>query len=96
MLVAVAEMVLAELTGRVAERLEQLGDRRILGLQAQRGARHSDLREPGAERVLAGDERGAPGGAALLTVVVREVDRPRSRCGRCSACGSPSFRGCSR
>ena len=33
-LVAVAEVVLAELAGRVAERLEQLGDRRVLGLHA--------------------------------------------------------------
>ncbi len=32
-LVEVAEMVLAELPGRVAERLEQLGDRRVLGVQ---------------------------------------------------------------
>jgi hypothetical protein len=31
--VLVAEVVLAELTGRVAERLEQIGDRRVLGLQ---------------------------------------------------------------
>jgi hypothetical protein len=29
-LVAVAEMILAELPGRVAERLEQLGERRVL------------------------------------------------------------------
>ena len=33
-LVQVAEVVLAELPGRVAERLQQLGDRRVLGLQA--------------------------------------------------------------
>ena len=33
-LVAIAEVVLAELAGGVAERLEQLGDRRVLGLQA--------------------------------------------------------------
>src|SRR5215471_939682 len=36
-LVAVAKVVLAELSGRVAERLEQLGDRRIFLLQTQRG-----------------------------------------------------------
>ena len=33
-LVQVAEMVLAELPGRVAERLQQLGDRHVLGLEA--------------------------------------------------------------
>ena len=36
-LVAVAEVVLAELAGRIAERLEQLGDGRILGAQPERG-----------------------------------------------------------
>jgi hypothetical protein len=71
-LVPVPEVVLAELPGRVAERLQQLGDRRILGLQADRRARDSDLAEPGAEDALAGDERRAPGGAALLAVGVRE------------------------
>ena len=35
-LVAVAEVVLAELAGRVAERLEQFGDGRVLLLQARR------------------------------------------------------------
>ena len=37
-LVAVAEVVLAELSGRVALRLESVGDGRILVLQAQRRA----------------------------------------------------------
>ena len=40
-LVQVAEVVLAELPGRVAERLQQLGDRRVLGLQADRPSRAS-------------------------------------------------------
>ena len=70
--VAVAEVVLAELAGGVAQRLEQLGDGRVFLLQADRGARHADLGEAGADRVLAGDEAGAPGGAALLRVVVGE------------------------
>ena len=42
-LVAVAEVVLAELAGGVAERLEQLGNRRVLRLQADRRAGHADL-----------------------------------------------------
>src|SRR5262249_44795702 len=41
--VEVAEVVLAELTGGVAERLEQLGDRGILGLEADGRARHADF-----------------------------------------------------
>ena len=71
-LVPVAEMVLAELAGDVAQRLEQLGDGRVLGLQPLVGARQADLGQPGADRRLAGDERGAPGGAALLAVPVGE------------------------
>jgi hypothetical protein len=71
-LVAVAEVVLAELPGGVAERLEQLGDGRVLGLQPQRRRRDPDLGEAGAEHALAGDERRAPGGAALLAVGVGE------------------------
>ena len=64
--VAVAQVVLAELAGGVAERLEQFGDGRVFLLQADRGAGHADLGQAGADRVLAGDEAGAAGGAALL------------------------------
>ena len=67
-LVLVAEVVLAELAGLVAERLEQLGDRRIFGTQAEIGAGQAHLKEASAERRLPRDERRAPGGAALLTV----------------------------
>ena len=93
-LVLVAEVVLAELAGGVAERLEQLGDGRVFRLQADVGAGHADLGQAGADRVLAGDERGAAGGAALLGVVVGEGDAFVGRRGRCWACGSPSGRGC--
>ena len=71
-LVLVAEMVLAELARDITERLQELGDRGILLLQADVGAGHADLGEAGANGVLAGDERGAAGGAALLRVVVGE------------------------
>src|SRR5262245_51074904 len=65
-------MVLAELTCGVAERLEQFGDGRVVGLQPHHGARHPDFGQAGAERVLTADERGASGGAALLAIPVSE------------------------
>ena len=52
-LVAVAEMVLAELAGRIAERLEQFGDRRVFLLQPERGAGQTDLGHAGAQAGLA-------------------------------------------
>jgi hypothetical protein len=45
-LVAVAEMVLAELTRGISLRLQQLGDRRIFFLKTNRRARHADVGEP--------------------------------------------------
>ena len=53
-------MVLAELAGGVAKRLEKLRDGWIFGAEAHVGARHADLGEAGADRILAGDEGGAP------------------------------------
>ena len=70
--VAVAEVVLAELAGRVAKRLEQFGDRRVFFLQAFVRARQADLGQAGADGRLPGDERRAAGGAALLAVPVGE------------------------
>jgi hypothetical protein len=43
-----------------------------LALSPSIGAGHADLAQAGAEDALAGDEGGAAGGAALLTVVVGE------------------------
>ena len=71
-LVAVAKVVLAELAGGVALRLEQFGNRRVFLLQPQRSARQADLGQAGAQAGLAGDERRPAGRAALLGVVVRE------------------------
>ena len=71
-LVAVAEVVLAELAGGVALRLERGRDRRILRLQAQRRPGQTHLGQAGAVRVLAGDERRPSGGATLLRVIVGE------------------------
>ena len=52
-LVAIAEMVLAELAGRVTEALEHLRDGHVFGLDAQGGARHADLGQARADRLLA-------------------------------------------
>ena len=52
--------------------LEDLRDRGILRFDPQRGAGHADLGEAGADRLLAGDEGGTAGGAALLAVEVGE------------------------
>ena len=71
-LVAVAEVVLAELRGVVAMRLERLRDGDVAILQAHRGARHADLGQAGAAWRLARDEARPSGRAAVLRVVVRE------------------------
>src|SRR5262249_42538414 len=71
-LVSVAKMVLAELPGRVAERLEQRGDRWVFLLQPQCGAGQAHLGHTCPKSRLAGDERCATGGATLLTVIIRE------------------------
>ncbi len=52
-LVAVAEVVLAELAGRVALRLEQVGERRVLLGEPFLGARQADLQQAGAEAAIA-------------------------------------------
>ena len=72
--VAVAQMVLAELAGGVAQRLEELGDGRVFLLKADGGAGHADLGQTRADRVLAGDEASTAGGAALLGIIVGEGD----------------------
>jgi hypothetical protein len=53
MLVLVAEVVLTELAGALAEGLEQAGDGGILRPKAERGTRHAHLAEAGAKHVLA-------------------------------------------
>src|SRR4029079_19145595 len=63
----------AELSAHVAERLQHVGDGGIFRLQSEIRAGQPDLGEAGADWRLAGDERGAARGAALLTVPVGEV-----------------------
>src|SRR5262249_31765527 len=66
-------MILAELAAHVAERLENVGDRRIFRLQTEVGAGQADLGQAGADRRLPGDERGPPCCTTLLSVPVGEV-----------------------
>ena len=94
--VAITEMILAELPGRVALRLQQFSDGRIFFRQAFLRRRQADLQQPRRAGTLSGDERRAPGGAGLLPIIVCEDRALRWRCGRCWACGSPSCRDCRR
>jgi hypothetical protein len=71
-LVTVAEVVLAELPGRVALFLERRRDRRISRPQTEVATGHPDLGQSCPDRVLSADERRATRGAALLAVVVGE------------------------
>ena len=89
----VAEVVLAELAGVVAEVVQELGERRRAGPQVGRAARQLRRDHAGAQRVHAGEEGVATGGAALLGVVVGEERAFLRRCGRCSASRRPSGRG---
>src|SRR6185369_5992122 len=61
--VAVAEMILAELPGGIAEGLQRLGNSDVLGAQAERRTGQADLGHPSAQTGLAGEE-GRPAGRA--------------------------------
>jgi hypothetical protein len=63
-------VILAELTSGVAERLQQLGDRRVFCAQTDIGSQHPDLGQTGTDRVLARYERRTARCATLLTIVV--------------------------
>src|SRR5262249_45311580 len=71
-LVAVAEVILAELAGGVALRLEQIGERRVLLGQSFLGAGQPDLEQARAEAALPRDEGGASRRAGLLGIEVGE------------------------
>src|SRR6185369_347743 len=70
--VAVTQVVLAELAGHVALGLEHGGNRRVFFLHALRRTWQPDLGEARADGRLSGDERRAAGGATLLAVPVGE------------------------
>ena len=74
-LVLIAEVVLAELSGRVALLLKEVGNGRRPVRDALRAARHADGQQARTERMLSEDERRPTGGAALLGVGVGE-ERP--------------------
>ena len=71
-LIAVPEMVLAELSGHIAERLEQFGECRILFGETFFRTRQPNFQKAGPHWALSGDKRSAAGRAGLLTVIVRE------------------------
>jgi hypothetical protein len=68
----VAQMVLAELAGGVAEIVQKLGDRRRAGPQVGRAARELRRNHSGAQRVHSGKEGVASRRATLLGVVIGE------------------------
>ena len=74
-LVLVAQVILAELPGGVAEILEDHRDRRVFHPDAEIRAREAHLGKARAKHALAHDERRAAGRTALLAVVVGE-DHP--------------------
>src|SRR5947208_11485282 len=65
----VAEMVLAELAGRVAEVVQELGESGRPGPQVGRAARELRRDHARAQRIHAREEGIAPGRATLLSVV---------------------------
>ena len=71
-LVAVAQMILAELTGRIAHVFEHHGNGRVFLFHPLWCARQADFGQAGAYRRLAGDEGSATGGAALLAIPIGE------------------------
>ena len=68
----IAEMVLAELAGVVAEIEQEFGERRRAGPQIGRAAGQLRRDHAGAQRMHAGEEGVAACRAALLGIVVRE------------------------
>ena len=70
--VAIAEMVLAELPGGVAVRLQSSAMVGSSALHAHRRAGNADLGQAGAEAALPRDERRAARGAALLAIGIGE------------------------
>src|SRR4051812_28367358 len=70
MLIEVAEMVLTELRGHVALRLEELRDRYVAGLEPFLRTGQADLEQSRAEAHLARDKARAAGGAALLAIPI--------------------------
>jgi site-specific recombinase XerD len=79
--VAIARMVLAELSGGVTERLEQLGNRRIFLLQPERSAGAY----PGLS--LIGQENSKPLSRAALSELMRDAIVKAGLAGKCNSHG---------
>ena len=88
----VAEVVLAELAGVVAEVEQELGERRRSRPQIGRAAGQLRRDHAGAQRIHAGEEGVAARRAALHGDVVHEDRAFVGRCGRCWASRRPSGR----
>src|SRR5688572_20238391 len=73
MLVLIAEVVLAKLSGRVSEWLEQFSNRWIFLAQTRFRTRHSHLTEAGTKHTLSSDERRSTGCARLLAIGIGEA-----------------------
>src|SRR5215813_7120383 len=66
-------MILPELARCISMRLEQLGDRWILGTHPKRSAGQSHFAQSRAKDALPHDECGPTSRAALFTVVIRKT-----------------------
>src|ERR1700722_3643637 len=65
-------MVLAKLTSGITEWLQCFSNCDISFLQTHWSTRRADFGEARAQAALAGDKRGAPGGATVLAVIIGE------------------------
>ena len=86
-------MVLAELAGGVADRLEYPSQSRVLFLKAERRAWQTDGAKPVADRILTGDERCASRRAGGLRICRHQQTNRQPRSCRCSASSRLSCRG---
>ena len=71
-LILVAQVVLPELAGGIAQVLHELRDAGVLLAEADIGAGQAHLSQTGADRRLSRDERGPAGSTALLTIPAGE------------------------
>jgi hypothetical protein len=72
-LVQIAQMIFSKLTSGITERLQQLGNGRILRLKPDGRGRNTNLGEPGPIAALASDERGTTRSAGLFAVAIGET-----------------------
>jgi hypothetical protein len=68
----VAQVILAELAGGIAEIVQKLGERRRTGPQIRRATGKLWWNHAGAQRMHSGEKSVASGGAALLGIIGHE------------------------